>query len=251
MWSGPRTVSTALMRSWENRPDTVVADEPLYAYYLNATGLDHPGRDAVIASQPADWRAVVAGLATEPLPAGVTISYAKHMTHHLLPEVDPAAMAAFRHAHLIRDPAELLASYARVRSEPTLDDLGIRQQAEIFEAFGGPVVDSRDLLTDPEGTLRALCTALDVPFDGHMLAWPAGPRDSDGVWAPYWYDSVHRSTGFAPYRPRRIRCPRTWSRSPTGACPTTGGCTRTASAHARFRKTNGGSRAAGFRRTQR
>jgi hypothetical protein len=200
MWSGPRTVSTALMRSWENRPDTVVVDEPLYAFYLDRTGLDHPGRDQVIASQPTDWRVVLARLG-DPLPAGAVIGYAKHMTHHLLPEVDRAAFAPFRHAHLIRDPRELLASYARVRAEPTLDDLGLRQQAEIFESFGGPVVDSRDLLADPPGVLAALCQALDVPFDPSMLAWPPGPRDSDGVWAPYWYDSVQASTGFAPYRP--------------------------------------------------
>jgi Sulfotransferase domain len=200
MWSGPRTVSTALMRAWENRPDTLVTDEPLYAFYLDRTGLDHPGREEVIASQPTDWRAVLAGLSGAPLPPGVTISYAKHMTHHLLPEVDRAALAPLRHAHLIRDPRELLASYARVRTEPSLDDLGLRQQAEIFEAFGGPVVDSRDLLTDPGGILRALCQALDVPFDARMLSWPAGPRTTDGVWAPYWYASVHASTGFSAYR---------------------------------------------------
>jgi len=200
MWSGPRTVSTALMRSWENRPDTVVTDEPLYAFYLERTGLDHPGRDEVIASQPASWCTVLDRL-TGPLPPGVRIGYAKHMTHHLLPEVDRAALTPFRHAHLIRDPRELLASYARVRTEPTVADLGVLQQAEIFETFGGPVMDSADLLADPGGILRALCRALDVPFDPAMLAWPPGPRDSDGVWAPYWYDSVRASTGFAP--PRR------------------------------------------------
>ena len=202
MWSGPRTVSTALMRSWENRPDTVVADEPLYAFYLDRTGLDHPGRDEVIASQPTDWRVVLTRLAG-PLPGGAVIGYAKHMTHHLLPEVDRAAFAPFRHAHLIRDPRELLASYARVRAEPVLDDLGLRQQAEIFESFGGPVVDSRDLLADPPGVLAALCQALGVPFDASMLAWPPGPRDSDGVWAPYWYDSVRSSTGFVAETPGR------------------------------------------------
>jgi hypothetical protein len=201
MWSGPRTVSTALMRAWENRPDTVVADEPLYAFYLDRTGIDHPGRDEVIASQPTDWRVVLARLTSAPLPAGAVIGYAKHMTHHLLPEVDRAALAPLRHAHLIRDPRELLASYARVRTEPTLADLGLAQQAEIFERFGGPVVDSRDLLADPEGILRALCQALGVPFTPQMLAWPPGPRDTDGVWAPYWYASVQSSTGFTPHRP--------------------------------------------------
>ena len=117
----------------------MVADEPLYAFYLDRTGLDHPGRDEVIASQPTDWRVVLAGLTGAPRPAGAVISYAKHMTHHLLPEVDRAALAPFRHAYLIRDPRELLASYARVRTEPTLADLGLAQQAEIFETFGGPV----------------------------------------------------------------------------------------------------------------
>jgi hypothetical protein len=198
MWSGPRTVSTALMRSWENRPDTVVADEPLYSFYLSNTDIDHPGRDEIIASQPSDWRAVIDELISTNT---AKISYAKMMTHHLLPEVDRAAFTPFAHAHLIRDPRELLASYARVRTEPTLDDLGLRQQAEIFETFGGPVIDSRDLLTAPEATLSTRGDALDVPFDEHMLAWPPGPRDSDGVWAPHWYASVSASTGFAPYRP--------------------------------------------------
>ena len=198
MWSGPRTVSTALMRAWENRPDTVVTDEPLYAFYLTATGLDHPGRDEVIASQPRDWRVVLRELTAGPLPPGVTIYYQKHMTHHLLPSVDRSALAGLRHAFLIRDPRSLLASYARVRSAPTLADLGLRQQAEIFEEFGGPVLDSADLLAAPEPALRALCAALGVPFSAAMLSWPPGPRASDGVWAPYWYDSVRRSTGFVP-----------------------------------------------------
>ena len=201
MWSGPRTVSTAMMRAWENRQDTVVVDEPLYAFYLAETGLDHPGRDEVIASQPVSWRVVLRSLTTDPLPPGVTICYQKHMTHHLLPSVDRSALAGLRHAFLIRDPRSLLASYARVRSAPTLADLGLRQQAEIFAEFGGPVLDSADLLAAPEAALRALCAALGVPFSAAMLSWPRGPRASDGVWAPYWYDSVHRSTGFVPVAP--------------------------------------------------
>jgi hypothetical protein len=198
MWSGPRTVSTAMMRAWENRPDTAVVDEPLYAFYLSATGIDHPGRDEVIASQSVSWRAVVSSLVSGPLPSGAAIAYAKHMTHHVLPSVDLAAFAPFRHAFLIRDPRSLLASYARVRATPTLDDLGLRQQARLFEEFGGPVIDSADVLAAPEAALRALCAALGVPFSAAMLSWPAGPRASDGVWAPHWYDSVWRSTGFVP-----------------------------------------------------
>jgi sulfotransferase family protein len=201
MWSGPRTVSTALMRAWENRPDTIVVDEPLYAFYLKTTGIDHPGRDDIIASQPTDWGDVLRNLATDPLPPGVTLYYQKHMTHHLLPEVDRAALSSLRHAFLIRDPRSLLASYSKVRSAPTLADLGLRQQAEIFEEFGGPVIDSADILAAPEQALRALCAALGVPFTTAMLSWPPGPRESDGVWAPYWYDSVRGSTGFVPRAP--------------------------------------------------
>ncbi len=198
MWSGPRTVSTALMRSFENRPDTVVVDEPLYAYYLAATGVDHPGRDEVIASMPRDWRTVLSQLATAPLPAGASIYYQKHMTHHLLPEIDRTALAGLTHAFLIRDPRRLLASYARVRSRPVLADLGLEQQVEIFRAFGGPVIDSADILRAPRAALEALCDALGIAFDPAMLSWPAGPRPTDGVWARYWYDSVWRSTGFGP-----------------------------------------------------
>ena len=200
MWSGPRTVSTALMRAWENRADTVVVDEPLYGYYLARTGIEHPGRDEVIASMPGDWQSVLSELTSGPLPGGCSVFYQKHMTHHLLPEVDRSALAGLTHAFLIRDPRQLLASYARVRSQPTLADLGLEQQAEIFRAFGGPVIDSADILRDPRAALYALCGALGVDFDPAMLAWRPGPRPTDGVWAKYWYDSVWRSTGFGPYR---------------------------------------------------
>ncbi len=198
MWSGPRTVSTALMRSFENRPDTVVVDEPLYAYYLARTGIDHPGRDEIIASMPTDWRTVLTELATAPLPAGASVYYQKHMTHHLLEDIDRDALTGLRHAFLIRDPRRLLTSYARVRSRPVLADLGLAQQVEIFRAFGGPVIDSADILRTPRPALEALCDAIGIPFHPAMLSWPGGPRPSDGVWARHWYDSVWRSTGFGP-----------------------------------------------------
>jgi len=207
MWSGPRSLSTAMMRAWENRPDTAVVDEPLYACYLAATGLDHPGRDDVLASQPTDWRAVLAGLTAGDLPPGATISFQKHMTHHVLPEVDLTAFAGLRHAFLIRDPRAMLTSYAAVRTRPTAADLGIAQQVELYRRFGGPVVDADDLLRDPEGVLRALCAALDVPFDPAMLSWPPGRRESDGVWAPHWYASVEASTGFGPVRTTPVELP--------------------------------------------
>jgi hypothetical protein len=203
MWSGPRNLSTAMMRAWENRPDTVVVDEPLYAAYLSRTGIDHPGRDAVIASQPTDPRQVVRALHA-PVPEGIRVHYAKHMTHHLDDHDDLAWTHDFRNVLLIRDPVEVVASYVRSRESCEPADIGILQQVRLFEEWTGtvPVIDAGDFLRDPEAHLRWLCDWLGVDFDPRMLSWPAGPRSSDGVWAPYWYDAVLRSTGFEPWRPR-------------------------------------------------
>ncbi|MEU4428176.1 HAD family hydrolase [Actinoplanes sp. NPDC024001] len=200
MWSGPRNISTAMMRSFESRADTVVADEPLYAHYLAVTGIDHPGREQILASQPTSWPEVAAAL-TGPLPGDPAVHYQKHMAHHLLPQIGRDWLGKLTHAFLIRDPEHVVASYARVRGEPTLADLGYPQQAEIFRAYGGPVVDAADVLRDPETTLRRLCAGLGFAFDPAMLSWAPGPRDSDGVWAPFWYAAVRASTGFAPYDP--------------------------------------------------
>lgn len=205
MWSGPRNISTAMMRSFENRPDTAVVDEPFYAAFLAATGLDHPMREEVLASQPTDW-AEVAEAMTGPVPGARAVFYQKHMTHHMLPDFGLEWTAACRNAFLIRDPVAVLASYAEKRDRPELADIGVERQGELFEREADrlgrapPVVDTGDVLADPRGTLSALCEALGVGFDEAMLAWPAGRRDSDGVWAPAWYDGVERSTGFAPPR---------------------------------------------------
>ncbi len=203
MWSGPRTLSTALMRSFENRTDTVVVDEPLYGYYLAETGIAHPGRDEILRSMPAAWPEVIEQLTSGPLPAGRSVYYQKHMTHHLLPGVDRGRLAGLRHAFLIRDPRRLLASYARVRDTPTLADLGLEQQVEIYRRFGGPVIDAADLAARPRAVLEALCAALRIPFQEAMLAWPAGPRPTDGVWAKHWYARVWASTGFDAGRDAR------------------------------------------------
>ena len=207
MWSGPRSISTALMRSWGNRSDTFVCDEPLYAHYLARTGKDHPGVDEVLASQEQDWRKVVSWL-TGPVPDGKAIFYQKHMAHHLLPGIDRGWLADVTNCFLIRDPREMLTSLAHKLDDPVLEDTGLPQQVEIFEQVREregrvpPVIDSKDVLTDPEGVLDALCRALGVPFTRDMLCWPPGRRETDGVWAKYWYESVEASTGFAPYRPK-------------------------------------------------
>ena len=207
MWSGPRNISTALMRSWGNRPDTFVCDEPLYAYYLRETGLLHPGADEVIRCHEPDWRKVVAWL-TGPVPDGKAIFYQKHMAHHLLPKIDRSWTTKLTHAFLIRSPREMLASLERITPKPRLDDTGLPQQWEIFDMVQKqtgrtpPVIDSRDVLENPEPMLRKLCAALAVEFMPAMLSWPAGPHPADGVWAKHWYDAVRKSTTFEPYRPR-------------------------------------------------
>jgi hypothetical protein len=205
MWSGPRNISTAMMRSFGNRPDTAVVDEPFYGIYLAATGLDHPGRAEVIASQPADWRAVVAAL-TGPVPGGARVFYQKHMAHHLLAAIGRDWLDEVANAFLIRHPRPMLASYARVRAEVGLEDTGLPQQVEIFRRVADrtgrapPVVDAADVLAAPRALLERLCLALGLDFAPAMLAWPAGPRPTDGVWARHWYAAVEGSTGFAPQR---------------------------------------------------
>ncbi len=209
MWSGPRNISTAMMRAFENRADSVVVDEPFYAHYLKETGLEHPVADVVMQSQPTDWRQVVEDLLA-PLPAGASVFYQKHMSHHLLPSIGREWLRELTHALLIRDPRAMLASYTQKREEVCLEDLGLPQQVALCQWLeeetgqAPPVIDSRDVLLDPRGVLGQLCEALGLAFDEAMLAWPAGRRDSDGVWASWWYDAVMRSTGFQPYKPKVV-----------------------------------------------
>jgi hypothetical protein len=202
MWSGPRNISTAMMRSWENRGDCSVVDEPLYAHYLAHTGLDHPGREEIIAAGETDWRKVAAQL-TRSVPASVAFTYQKHMTHHLLPHIGREWLGKLTHVFLIRDPRRVLVSYLKSRPQNvTAADLGVVQQREIFEYVHGvagvapPVLDAGEFLRAPEAQLRALCAQLGVEFTPRMLSWPAGPRASDGVWARHWYERVYRSSGF-------------------------------------------------------
>lgn len=201
MWSGPRNISTAMMRSFGARPDTAVVDEPFYAAYLARTGADHPMKAEVLASQPNDWREVVAAL-LGPVPDGKPLWYQKHMTHHMLPEIDRGWLRRVRSAFLIRSPAAVLASYVRKRASVELADIGVVQQRELFDAeaerlgAAPPVVDAADVLADPARVLARLCGALGIEFTSAMLSWPAGRRPTDGVWAPAWYAAVERSTGF-------------------------------------------------------
>lgn len=208
MWSGPRTISTAMMRSWENRPDCAVWDEPFYAAYLRRTGLDHPARAAVIAAGEPDPDAVVAALLGPP-PGGAAVFYTKQMSHHLPPGMDLSWTSALRNVLLIREPREVVASYVRSREACEPEDIGLPQLQRLAAYWSGrgtaaPVVDSADFLADPEAHLRWLCDWLGIGFTPAMLRWPPGPRDSDGVWAPHWYGAVRASTGFGPGRPREV-----------------------------------------------
>ena len=212
MWSGPRNISTAMMRSWGNRADTAVVDEPFYAYYLKATGKKHSGADKIIATGETDWQKITAQL-IGPIPGGKRIFFQKQMTHHLLPEVNRQWFDAVTNCFLIRDPREVILSYLNKQEDPTLEDLGFMQQAEIFDLVCDrtksipPIVDAKEVLENPDRMLHLLCEAAGVEFEESMLSWPPGLRETDGIWARYWYDDVARSTSFQPYRPRSGEAP--------------------------------------------
>ena len=204
MWSGPRNISTALMRSWENREDTAVSDEPFYGAYLKETGLDHPGREEIVEAMESDWEDV-GKFITGPIPDSKVIWFQKQMAHHMLADWSLDWLEKVTNCFLIRDPKEVILSYSKKFEIRSLDLLGYRRQVEIFDLVKEitgeiPIVlDAKDVLSNPEGILKKLCEKLVVPFSGSMLSWPMGKRDSDGVWGKYWYQSVENSTGFKPY----------------------------------------------------
>ncbi|TRW97886.1 HAD family hydrolase [Paracoccus sp. M683] len=199
MWSGPRNLSTAMMRSFGARGDCTCVDEPFYAHYLLRTGLDHPMRDQVIASQPGDWRVARDGLLG---PVSQPIQYQKHMVQHMLPGMDTDWLDGLVNVFLIREPDRVAASFSEKRGLPDADELGFRRQRELFEtlAASGPkpiVIDSADIRRAPETALRALCDAIGIGFTQQMLHWQPGPKPEDGVWGAHWYDAVNSSGGFA------------------------------------------------------
>ena len=203
MWSGPRNMSTTMMRSFGARADTVCVDEPFYAAYLKLTGLRHPMSDEIFACQSSDPASVAADMAGCPVP-DTQVFYQKHMTHHMVDEVPRDWMVACRNVFLIRHPARVIPSYARKMDEVSLEAIGFPQQLSLFERaeqLEGRtplVVDSTDILRDPPAMMSALCGALGLDWTEDMLAWPAGAKPEDGAWAPHWYDAVWRSTGFGP-----------------------------------------------------
>ena len=201
MWSGPRNLSTAMMYSFGNREDFAVVDEPFYAAYLAATGLDHPMRDQILASQSQDAAAVAEALIGS-IPGEKSHFYQKHMTQHMIPEVPRDWMGEVTNVFLLRHPARVVASFSAKYDAPTLSDIGFSQQTELYEQIVASgdvpvIIDSADIRRNPEDMLRKLCDRLDLAWDPAMLSWKKGGHPDDGVWAAHWYGAVHDSTGFA------------------------------------------------------
>lgn len=222
MWSGPRNISTAMMRSWENRSDCEVIDEPFYAFYLAQTQSPHPMFEEVLASQSQSYDEVIKGLLIDSAslydsgshaikPTDTLIQYQKQMTHHMLKGCDMTWTQGLSHCFLIRDPAQVVNSYTNSRGVCSVDDIGIKRQYELYQEISTlsqqniPVIDANEVLKAPENTLRNLCKVLGINFDLAMLKWPQGSRKSDGVWASHWYHSVEKSTGFAQYKDKPMK----------------------------------------------
>jgi hypothetical protein len=207
LWSGPRNVSTAMMYSFARRPDTTVIDEPLYGHYLRVTGADHPGRDEVIAAMDCDGDRVMRALLDPNVSRSRPVLFMKHMAHHLV-GIDREFLDRVVNVLLIRDPIDMLPSLMRQIPRATLADTGLRTQWQLLEEIRTRgqqpvVIDSRQLLLNPETVLQQLCDRIGLPFAESMLSWPAGGNPADGVWARHWYHAVHKSSGFSPYRPKK------------------------------------------------
>lgn len=212
MWSGPRNLSTAMMRSFSSRSDTFVSDEPFYGCFLKSTGADHPMRDQVIAAMDCDWGSVLATLHGDP-PDSKPVWYSKQMWHHMTGPVGFEDFRGFTHAFLIREPERMIASYLRKRESAAFEDFGLERQADFFNreadrlGHAPPVIDAGDVLRAPEYILTQFCKALGLAWDEAMLSWAKGGRDSDGPWAPHWYGAVEASTGFGPLEDEPINLP--------------------------------------------
>ncbi|MEM6680401.1 MAG: HAD family hydrolase [Pseudomonadota bacterium] len=202
MWSGPRNLSTAMMYSFGARADCAIWDEPYYAAYLAATGIDHPMASEIIARYETDPARIAAACA-QPAPGGEPHYYQKHMPHHMEPQFELPWLDTAVHVFLIRHPARVLASYHAKRQNPVLSDIGVAAQSLLFDRIAAEtgrapvVVDSGDVRADPQSVLSRLCARIGLPFDPAMLSWPAGGNAADGIWGRHWYGAIHRSTGFA------------------------------------------------------
>lgn len=209
VWSGPRNVSTALMYSFRSRPDTTVFDEPLLAHYFRVTGVDQPHRDEVLETMDADGNRVVDEVVLGEVDTPVVMF--KNMAHHLV-DLDEAFLDEVHNVILVRDPRHMLPSLAQGIPTPQLFETGLPGQVKVLrhELAAGRtpvVVETSTLLEDPPEVLEFVCEACGIDWDPAMLTWEAGPKPEDGVWGQFWYDAVHRSTGFGPPRTTTRPCP--------------------------------------------
>jgi hypothetical protein len=206
LWSGPRNISTALMYAFAQRSDTKVFDEPLYAYYLRHHPLAqsyHPGAVDILKTMENDGDQVVKTMLSN---TEKPVLFFKHMTHHLL-DLNREFMKKTINIILTRHPKEMLPSFVKVIERPNINDVGYGLHIELLEYFKKhnipfTVLDSKKVLLNPEETLQKLCQLIDIPFDEKMLSWQPQQLKEDGIWAKYWYDSVHKSSGFMKYNPK-------------------------------------------------
>ncbi|MFL6731635.1 MAG: HAD family hydrolase [Sphingomicrobium sp.] len=212
MWSGPRNLSTAMMRSFSSRSDTFVSDEPFYGCFLSTSGADHPMREEVMAAMDCDWPSVMEMLRGK-TPDGSPVWYQKHMWHHMVGPIGYEDFTGFTHAFLIREPERMIASYLRKRESARFEDFGLERQAEFFDreadrlGHAPAVIDAHDVLLNPQSVLSQLCEKLSIPWDRAMLSWPPGGRETDGPWATHWYAAVEASTGFGPPETDTVELP--------------------------------------------
>ena len=205
LWSCPRNVSTALMYSFGSRSDTQITDEVLYGYYLSKSNVNHPGKNEIIENSECDSQKVINEIILKPKKK---VNFHKLMTHFLI-DIDLEFLNKVTNVLFIRDPKEIIHSYHKVIPNPTIDDIGVKKQFELFNYLNDTgnkviILDSKDLLTDPEKTLNILCKKINIPFDKNMLQWKKGPKKEDGIWAKYWYKNVHQSSCFNNYQIKDI-----------------------------------------------
>tara|TARA_B110000438_G_scaffold298437_1_gene346688 strand:+ start:2181 stop:2882 length:702 start_codon:yes stop_codon:yes gene_type:complete len=205
MWSGPRNISTAMMRSFSGRADTFVTDEPFYAHYLNRTGLNHPGRDKIVQSYKTDYKKIINDLKGV-IPNKKTIWYQKHMAHHIDPLDNLEWTNSVANCLLIRNPKHVIPSFLKKNILSDIYELGYHQQLKIFHFHNRqtPIVDAKDILVDPKGVLLKLCSYFKIEFEKEMLLWDKGPHPQDGIWGRYWYDKLWKSTTFSSYEENNL-----------------------------------------------
>ena len=214
MWSGPRNLSTALMRSFENRDDTIVHDEPFYGYYLFKTQLNHPMKDEIISNYPIAQNEIIKNITTK---QKNKIYYQKHMTHHIVKNTRIEWIKKGYNCFLIRHPSKVINSYIQKNTLRNINDIGFKKQFEIFKKIKKNnskflVINADDILINPIDSMKKLCKKLNINFSRKMLNWPKGKRNTDGIWSKVWYKNVIQSSTFNKFKSEQINVPKKYSK---------------------------------------